>query len=177
MVAGASKLFPFHPMHGEMKGGSVLWEATFGMNRDVLRIAIGLAHFCAGLGLLVGLWGGFMGAFDEPTQTTIDALIICAGLGQITMGVGMTIFHMVLEGSPGAGVPWLVVWPTITACRLQVTPLDGFVGKDHQIIVGFAGVCAVSLVAMIVMRLVAGETKEKIQAMAAAAKDTTAAAE
>lgn len=173
-MAGASKLFPFHPMHGDMKFGAGLWEATFGLHRDVIRIAIGLAHFCAGGGLLVGLWGGFFGAFDPATQTTIDALIICAGLGEITLGVGMLIFHMVAEGSPGMGVPWLVVWPTITACRLQVTPLDGFVGKDRQLIVGFAGVCVVSLVAMIVMRLVAGKTKEEIQAMLPP-KDTPAA--
>eukprot|EP00746_Dinoflagellata_sp_MGD_P112176 gnl/MRDRNA2_/MRDRNA2_49137_c0_seq1.p1 gnl/MRDRNA2_/MRDRNA2_49137_c0~~gnl/MRDRNA2_/MRDRNA2_49137_c0_seq1.p1 ORF type:complete len:204 (-),score=39.35 gnl/MRDRNA2_/MRDRNA2_49137_c0_seq1:142-753(-) len=153
LLAGPGKLFKVHPMFKmlEPQFQHVIGN-FFGVPHTPIQVLIGLAELVAGWGLLVGLWGQqLMGA---ALRELVDALLICDGVGLLTVMIMAFIFHFMIEGF-GFAAPYIVfngLLGIFIYCRVEMTG----VGAYSVLINSFACVCIVVLVLSLLARVTLG---------------------
>mmetsp|Transcript_30790 Transcript_30790/g.83390 ORF Transcript_30790/g.83390 Transcript_30790/m.83390 type:complete len:197 (-) Transcript_30790:33-623(-) len=127
LMAGAGKLFPFHPMNKALAFGFAnVYGPFLGCPGMPLRIVIGLGEFLGGLGLLVGLLGDCFGAFGEALSDVCKALVIVDGVALfIAMSVAAMV-HKYVDGSPKLPGGLSVLALIFTLLRVF------FCGPDHS---------------------------------------------
>jgi len=162
---GLSKLLPAHPLHKLMKDGFHLLIGPFyGVPGDLFRIVLGIADSCAGVGLLVALWGEFLGLLGPGGPGTLlelaQSLIICACIGSGWINANAVAFDAAVGGDWKPSLVLALVAAVLLACRLMVTDrvLPLLVG-------GFVGACLLMLAVSLTCRGLYGtplkEAREK----------------
>mmetsp|Transcript_30791 Transcript_30791/g.83393 ORF Transcript_30791/g.83393 Transcript_30791/m.83393 type:complete len:197 (-) Transcript_30791:92-682(-) len=127
LMAGAGKLFPFHPMNKALAFGFAnVYGPFLGCPGMPLRIVIGLGEFLGGLGLLVGLLGDCFGLYSKDLSDTCKALIIVAGIALFIVTSVAAMVHKYVDGSPKAPAGFSVLALVFTLLRVF------FVGPDHS---------------------------------------------
>mmetsp|Transcript_105219 Transcript_105219/g.297378 ORF Transcript_105219/g.297378 Transcript_105219/m.297378 type:complete len:197 (-) Transcript_105219:190-780(-) len=101
-MAGAGKLFPFHPTnHRLVFAFDKVYGPFFGCAGWVLRVLIGIGELVGGIGLLVGLWGDALGLYGESVSDLASSLCIVAGVALMTTSLAAGAMHTYVDGSPG----------------------------------------------------------------------------
>mmetsp|Transcript_30792 Transcript_30792/g.83395 ORF Transcript_30792/g.83395 Transcript_30792/m.83395 type:complete len:197 (-) Transcript_30792:92-682(-) len=127
LMAGAGKLFPFHPMNKALAFGFAnVYGPFLGCPGMPLRIVIGLGEFLGGLGLLVGLLGDCFGLYSKDLSDTCKALIIVAGIALFIATSVAAMVHMYVDGSPKMPAGLSVLFLIFTLLRVF------FVGPDRS---------------------------------------------
>lgn len=164
VAAGLGKLLPAHPMYKQMQPGfAYVMGPFYGLPGAPLRVILGIAYVCAGLGLLGGLWGEFLNKVNGDLLTLDQALLVCVPIGIITIHLGALWFHVAIESSPGPPAMFIPMMALLLYSRLQITPYQTMPSKSQAVIQGFSGVCALGLVLAILARCAAGAPSEELR--------------
>eukprot|EP00933_Yihiella_yeosuensis_P061315 TRINITY_DN64116_c0_g1_i1.p1 TRINITY_DN64116_c0_g1~~TRINITY_DN64116_c0_g1_i1.p1 ORF type:complete len:247 (+),score=26.83 TRINITY_DN64116_c0_g1_i1:81-743(+) len=145
-VPGLGKLLSAHPMNEEMRYAFRITQKWSGIDGHFLRISIGMCYVIAGVGLLVGVWGEHLKMFKGDTLLIIQALLVCAPIGVISIHLFAMWYHFALEGKPGPAPVFIAFMGLLLYARLQVTPWTSLQDTQKLIIEVFAGVCVLKLV-------------------------------
>lgn len=175
LAAGLGKILPAHPMYKMMEPGfAKVMGPFFGFPGAPLRIILGLAYVCAGLGLLGGLWGEFLKKIDGDLLALDQALLVCVPIGIITIHLGALWYHLAIEQNPGPPAMFIPMMGLFLYSRLQISPYETMSAKNQTVIQGFSGVCLVGLVLAVIARCACGAQAEELRQ---ADKDLKAAAQ
>eukprot|EP00929_Paragymnodinium_shiwhaense_P058163 TRINITY_DN2912_c0_g1_i1.p1 TRINITY_DN2912_c0_g1~~TRINITY_DN2912_c0_g1_i1.p1 ORF type:complete len:359 (+),score=121.86 TRINITY_DN2912_c0_g1_i1:242-1318(+) len=161
LLAGPGKLLPFHPFYSKMQP---LFEKCigpfFGLPGALLRGVIGLAEATAGIGMLLAVWGVAEKILDDAEL--VDVLVPMAGVGAITLGLGIAYYHIKLEGNPGAAVVSLPLAILIVVSSLIVSPLSCMLEKFQTTFYVWCGICGLCFVGSLIGQAVAGDKNFEI---------------
>lgn len=98
---GLPKLVPIGLMGVKMsKGFNQVYGPFLGFPGTCLRIVIGSGEACAGIGILVGVWGDALGFFDEELSNLVRALCIVAGSALMVVGFVAGMMHYYIDAKP-----------------------------------------------------------------------------
>jgi len=107
---GLSKLIPIGLMGVKMsKAFNQVYGPFLGFPGTCLRIIIGLGEACAGIGIMLGVWGDAFAAFDEELSNLVRALCIVAGSALMVVGFVAGMMHYYVDAAPCTP-------PTILGC-------------------------------------------------------------
>ena len=107
---GLSKIIPIGLMGVKMsKAFNQVYGPFLGFPGTCLRIIIGLGEACAGIGIMLGVWGDAFAAFDEELSNLVRALCIVAGSALMVVGFVGGMMHYYVDAAPCTP-------PTILGC-------------------------------------------------------------
>eukprot|EP00416_Gambierdiscus_australes_P040771 CAMPEP_0171104330 /NCGR_PEP_ID=MMETSP0766_2-20121228/60436_1 /TAXON_ID=439317 /ORGANISM="Gambierdiscus australes, Strain CAWD 149" /LENGTH=196 /DNA_ID=CAMNT_0011564939 /DNA_START=66 /DNA_END=656 /DNA_ORIENTATION=+ len=120
LLSGAAKIFPCHPQSKAMEYGfNNVYAPFLGFSSGTpLRICVGLGEFCAGVTLLVGLWGEGLQLWSGGLSDASKAAVIVSGVALWIVSGVAALMHEYLDGAMGPPSCLAVLAMVFTVVRM-----------------------------------------------------------